>query len=113
LKRRAIATLYFTTQKDRDAAATELEDDFSKKSIAEKQILTSDSDMVDMGKPAWILHADVQFETKEHGDDTHSKLKVKLKKAEVIRGEVSIHDCTHEDSVVRPCTETNYERDTK
>lgn len=76
MKRRAIATLYFATQKDRDAALVELEDDLSKKSIAEKQILKPDSDA--MGNPAWILQADVQFKTKEHGDDTHSKLKVKL-----------------------------------
>jgi hypothetical protein len=111
LKRRAIATLYFATQKDRDAAATELEDDLSKKSIAEKQVITPDFD--GMGNSAWILQADVQFMTKEHGDDTHSKLKVKLKKVEVIHGGISIHDCTHEDAIVQSCTETNYEKDTK
>ena len=111
MKPRIKARLYFKTKENRAKTATDIETDLSSKNIHKKDLRLSDWTPED--GVVFVMTLDVAMNDKNEKDDSYGKLKTLLKDESVLRGELSSHDCTHDDPVVKPCDQSNYVVDRK
>lgn len=109
--RRLKARLYFETKVDRDKTKDDTEADLSSKNAKSKNIRAVDSDPTE-GRVNLLL-VDATLDDKDKGKDSHDKLAKVLKDKRVLKGQVSSHDCTHDDPIVLPCDKSNYVVDRK
>ena len=111
MKRRVKGILYFANQEDRDVAISEIQSDLDKKATAKKRVTEINESGI--GEKIWAASFDVEFNAKTDGDDSHTKLKDKIKAKEVTKAYMTAHDCTHGDPIVLSCKESNFEETIK
>jgi hypothetical protein len=89
----------------------EIQSDLDKKATSKKVV--TEVNKSDFGETVWAARFDVEFNIKADGDNSHIKLKDKIKAKEVTKAYMTAHDCTHDDPIVLSCKESNFEETKK